>query len=420
MKSLTGEFSSVRGWALLLALLLGAGMMISACGDEEVPAPTTPAPPPPPAPAPAPEPEPEPEPAGPATPENLRVTATTSTSITWTWDAVEGALGYQGQFSADATFTAPPDDPTFIIFAPATSHTVSNLSGNSTGYFRVQSGTGTSLTDLTYSEWTDGVSGTTDAPPAATALAAPSGLNAGNAQDDSITLSWNDVDDAESYEVEQRVEGASGWSDATCDDGGNVVEDTTCVASDLDEGTDYEFRVRGLPAANDDAHVAGVWAQTDGTTTGRQEVVTPGGMGELEVTWTADGTNVIFSWAPMTGVGYEWAPPAGDMDDADPCTGHDLRRPRRPPLRGAGTGSASRLPSVTGDQTAVGLCVRTDDEDNRATSFAWGVQKPTAATAAQATGEDEKDNVTTALTWTDSHDRGALRIRDSPGGGFAP
>ena len=92
--------------------------------DEEVPAPTTPAPPPAPTPPPAPEPEPEPEPTGPATPENLRVTATTTTSITWTWDAVEGAIGYQGQFSEDATFTAPPDDPTFIILAPATSHTV--------------------------------------------------------------------------------------------------------------------------------------------------------------------------------------------------------------------------------------------------------------------------------------------------------
>ncbi len=43
MKSLTGKFTSVGGWAPLLALLLGAGLMISACGDEEVPAPTTPA-----------------------------------------------------------------------------------------------------------------------------------------------------------------------------------------------------------------------------------------------------------------------------------------------------------------------------------------------------------------------------------------
>ena len=253
----------------------GAGMMISACGDEEVPAPTTPTPPPPaPTPPPAPEPEPEPEPTGPATPENLRVSATTTTSITWTWDAVEGAIGYQGQFSADATFTGPPEDPVFLIIAPATSHTVSNLSGSMTGYFRVQSGTGTSPTDLTYSDWTEGVSGTTDSPPAATALAAPGGLNAGNAEDDSITLGWNAVDDAESYEVQQRAGDAVNYSPASCDGEGSVVEETTCIVTDLDSGTDYDFRVRGLPADDDDAHLAGAWGTTSGTTTGRGPATT--------------------------------------------------------------------------------------------------------------------------------------------------
>ena len=64
MKSFTGKVASVRGWTLLLILFLGAGLFVAACGDEEVPAPTTPAPPP--APPPAPEPEPEPEPEAPA------------------------------------------------------------------------------------------------------------------------------------------------------------------------------------------------------------------------------------------------------------------------------------------------------------------------------------------------------------------
>ena len=203
MTSFTGKFTSVRGWALLFALLLGAGVMISACGDEEVPAPTTPAPPPPP---PAPTPDPTPEPTGPATPENLRVTASDSTSITWSWNAVEGALGYQGQFSTDATFTDIRQMP--IIPAPATSHTVSGLSGNMTGHFRVRSGTGTSLASLTYSDWSDGVSGTTAAPPApppATALDPPGNVGTSNRQNNSITVNWDAVDDAAEYQVQQRA-----------------------------------------------------------------------------------------------------------------------------------------------------------------------------------------------------------------------
>jgi len=398
MKSFTGKFSSVRGWALLLALLLGAGMMISACGDEEVPAPTTPAPPPAPPPAPAPEPEPEPEPTGPATPENLRVTATTSTSITWTWDAVEDVVGYEGQFSTDSAFTNVSSP--FVIIAPATSQTVANLPGNTRGYFRVRS----SAADLTFSEWTEGVSGTTDAPPAATALAAPGGLSAGNAQDDSITLNWNEVDDAESYEVEQRVDGAGGsWGDADCGGtGSNEVDGTSCVAEGLDEGTDYEFRVRGIPAGDDDAHVAGAWAQTDGTTTGRQQTTTSGGMGDLNVTWESDATGTItFSWQPMSGVDYEWEVLTAFNDDPDPCedtvftTAGQNGAQFSHPLAGLSAGDVR------------GLCVRVRDDDlnddEKALSFAWGVSLPTAPTAGAATIEDA---VAEALNWT------AINVKD--------
>ena len=57
------------------------------------------------------------------------------------------------------------------------------------------------------------------------------------------------------------MDGASSWSDATCGDGGNEVEDTTCVAGGLDEGTDYEFRVRAIPADDDDANTTGGWSR---------------------------------------------------------------------------------------------------------------------------------------------------------------
>ena len=416
MKSFTGKFSSVRGWALLLALLLGAGMMISACGDEEVPAPTTPAPPPPaPTPPPAPAPEPEPEPTGPATPENLRVTATTSTSITWTWDAVEGAVGYQGQFSADATFT--DGDPTFIIIAPATSHTVANLSGSTTGYFRVQSGAGTSITDLTYSDWSEGVSGTTDAPPAATALAAPSGLNAGNAENDSITLGWNAVDDAESYEVQQRAGDAVDYSPASCDGEGNVVEETTCTVTDLESGTDYDFRVRGLPADDDDAHLAGAWGTTSGTTTGSgpaTTTITPGGMGELMVRWHNSGTNnadIVFVW-DRTGDGmYETAmlavegSVAANLEVVDnirvenPCKDvNDSDSGDEPRYSSVGSATSQSV-TATAPGTIRGLCVR--EEDSTEASFAWGISPAEEPNNTTTPLEGVDENKTVELTWTD-------------------
>ena len=276
MKSFTGNFPAVRGWALLLTLLIGAGMMISACGEEEVPAPTTPTP----APAPPPAPAPEPEPTGPAAPANLRVTAFTHNSITWTWDAVEGALGYEGQFSTDSTFTnvAPP----FIIIAPNTSQTVSNLSGNMTGYFRVRSGTGTSLTALTFSDWSAGVSGTTGDPPPAVPLSAPSGLDASDATENTVSLSWNRVSNAGTYEVQQVGPGEDAdWGAASCDGGSNVVDDTECVASGLTAGTDYDFRVRAIPSDTVQYSTSG-WsstavARTDGTAPAQPTTPVTGG-----------------------------------------------------------------------------------------------------------------------------------------------
>ena len=394
MKSLTGKFTSVRGWALLLALLLGAGIMISACGDEEVPAPTAPAPTPTPTPTPTPEPEPEPEPTGPATPENLRVTATTSDSITWTWSAVDAVLGYQGQFSTDTTFT--DSDPTFLIVAPATSHTVANLSGNMTGHFRVRSGAGTSLTDLTFSDWSDGAPGTTSAPPAAVALDAPGDLRTSDPEDDSIVLDWDEVDDADHYEVQQRVDGASSWSDATCGDGDNEVEDTTCIAGGLDEGTDYDFRVRGIPADDDDANTTGGWAETDGTTTGRAVVTTTGGTGDLNLTWKTGMVNetasIIWTWEPMSGVTYEWKVLEMYSDAANPCAGDTFEADTT-------TGAQFETSAAATPGQIKGLCLRTEDEDNRALSFAWGVGTPAGAMADQADATLRDGVVTTALTW---------------------
>ena len=512
MKSLTGKFSSARGWALLLIMFLGAGLVVAACGDEEVPTPTTPAPPPP-APPPAPEPEPEPEPtpeapavpvglrisatgldfvewswtpvegvsgydaqfsaneaftdedeiiartaeeisyrrdgldpetsaylrvraaAGtgedritsdwsthvtgmteapepppepPATPTGLEVSATTETSITWTWNAVDGAVGYVVQanmdemfdatdtvlfnglpFTTETSYTATdlepetavyvrvaagigtPTDPLLSAFtihvtgmtmaaapeapaAPAnlrvkdtgsdyiewewdeaegasgyhaqfstdagfsesndfflqgmsnTDHRVSNLEPESAGYFRVRAYVGATATDRVFGEWSEADKASTDEPPPpppAEPLDAPDDVETSNPQDNSITVTWDAVDDADEYEVEQSEDGGS-WVDANCGSstGSNFVTDTSCVASGLDEDTEYDFRVKAFPDSSDSTKTESDWSDTaSGETTG--EAPPPpitSGDDTLNVQWTSTDDGLItWNWDPV-------------------------------------------------------------------------------------------------------------------------
>ena len=506
MKSFIGNSSSVRGWALLLTLLLGAGMMISACGDEEVPAPTTPAPPPAPPPAPEPEPEPEPTPEPPATPTGLHVDETTATSITWHWSAVEGALGYAVQVSMDEMFddtdeiaittethfTATPVPPETSVYlrvrsgtgtpealaaavatgsleglllsdwsthvtgmttavplppAPAnlrvkergsdfiewewdavdgvdgyqsqfstssdfsdsptefhqgmnmTSRKVSNLDAESDGYLRVRTYTGT-LADHTVGMWSEGLMSSTTEPPPAVPLAAPTGLEATDTDDDSITLEWDSVRNADTYEVEQREPGDD-WEDASCGGGDNVVDDEECVASDLSEGTDYDFRVRAVPADDDTAYLTSAWSdieetRTSGTAAPEPTAPVGGGMGALNVRWTSSSAGIEWTWDRLADKTYDYVILSGAalprMDAENPCADVDY------PDATSGVAATDADMDIA---TAL-LCVRTtnarDTLENL--SFAWAVKPPaTAPTVGSASPATTSGMATRSLTW---------------------
>ena len=174
MKSLTGKFASARGWALLLTLFLGAGLFVVACGDEEVPTPTTPAPTPP-APPPAPPPEPEPTPEPPAVPVGLRISASGVDFIEWSWSAVEGVSGYDVQYSANEAFT--DEDEEIARTAEQISYRREDLEAETSHYVRVRSAAGTGDGRVT-SGWSTHVTGMTAAatPPPPVAPAAPANL----------------------------------------------------------------------------------------------------------------------------------------------------------------------------------------------------------------------------------------------------
>ena len=186
-----------------------------------------------------------------AAPANVEVKSKGVNYIEWEWDEVDGADGYQAEVSTDSEFS--PSTVFNIRGASSTSQRAS-LPPESDGYFRVRAYAGT-VSDPVFGDWSETDMATTDAapaPPPATALDAPTNVRTSNRQNNSITVTWNEVDDAVEYAVEQRADGGA-WDGASCGGTGrNTVPGTSCVASGLDQATDYDFQVRAFPDNDDD------------------------------------------------------------------------------------------------------------------------------------------------------------------------
>ena len=259
----------------------------------------------------------------PAVPTGLAVDAdaTDHDSIGWEWDAVTGVDSYEAQFSTSQPFV----DTDQIFNTDTTSHVVHKLDPETNGYLRVRSVVGTG-SDSRRSEWSATSTGITGAAPEPDPLDAPENFESSDPENNSIVLTWDAVDDADHYEVEQREGGASSWDDASCGsaDGDNEVDDTECIASGLDEGTDYDFRVRAVPADNDSAHLNSGWSdivesRTSGTA---QTPTTPtsGGMGSLDLRWQSDAGSITWIWDRVAGETYDYVIVDSDFDDsANPC-----------------------------------------------------------------------------------------------------
>ena len=224
-------------------MTLGAGLVLSGCGDDDTA--TTPAPAPPPPPPPAPEPEPEPEPPqAPATPTGFHVD-TTQTSLTWHWNAVEGAIGYAVQVSTDEMF----DDTDTISPTAETSFTVADLPPQTTLYARVAAAAGT-LEAPVLSAWTTHVTGTTDMPPPPPpppmAPATPTGLMAEEGEG-SITWMWDAVEGADGYAVQVSMDEMFDDMDET-----TYTMETMHTVSDLGYGETRFARVASTSGEGED------------------------------------------------------------------------------------------------------------------------------------------------------------------------
>ena len=138
-------------------LVLGA--LLAAAGCEQSAAPVLPGIPPV---APA-TPVAEPPSADPpAVPTGLRVSASGEDFVEWTWNAVEGADGYDVQFSANEAFT--DEDEVIARTAEQISYRRQGLAVGSRAFLRVRSASG-SRDDRITSDWSTHVTGMTAEPP---------------------------------------------------------------------------------------------------------------------------------------------------------------------------------------------------------------------------------------------------------------
>ena len=144
MPSAPSPAAVARRWSLLSILVLGAGLLGSACGNGDTPAPTSP-----PTPAPAP-PPPAPEP--PPTPDGLGITSYGEDSVEWSWNPVEGVDGYEVQISAE---TAATDDGEIVArTAEQTTYRGEGLESETPYYFQVRSFAGAGE-DRLFSAWSE-------------------------------------------------------------------------------------------------------------------------------------------------------------------------------------------------------------------------------------------------------------------------
>ena len=145
MKSVPCGTAAARRWSLVSILFLGAGLLLSACGDGGTSPPTSPPAAPPPAPPPPP---PPPEP--PPTPAGSGITSFGGDFIEWSWNPVAGASGYEVQIRANEAAT--DDDETIARTADETSYRSEGLESGTPYYFRVRSLTGNGE-DRLFSDW---------------------------------------------------------------------------------------------------------------------------------------------------------------------------------------------------------------------------------------------------------------------------
>lgn len=333
-------------------------------------------------------------------PTGLEITATGQDFIEASWEAVEGATGYDAQLDVTSPYTFNP--PSSTIEATRTSQRFGNLNSGLTVHVRVRARIGTRR-----GAWSSSVSGETQEPPVLP-LATPANLTATSPTRSQVSLNWNDVTDAETYLVQQRVGSSGNWGNATCEESDdNEVDESECTVTGLDSGTEYQFRVRAVPVNDDDDRLReSAWSSSASATTTGRATTGGGGAGELNITWRSDADSITWRWDQAgPGVDFEYKVLRNVLDTAAPCDTRSQDWDGMPTFQ-----TSHEVDGLNASDHRL-LCVRSKTVSGGDTtygdpSWSWAATTPVTPTAAGTAalfsdGEDgTAGGVTETLVWT--------------------
>ncbi len=382
-----------RSRVLSDALVGGFVLIATGCGDDDDPVAPTP-----------------PPPEAPDAPSNFKATSGKG-FVEWSWEPVAGARGYYIQISADNKSFDPPDSFSLVSKNSYRFQT----SKPTTLFARVRTAAGT-LTKPLYSSYTDPVSAKSDEtpPPPAVKLDTPDNVSARTPTINSAIISWDEVDDADTYEIQLRA-GSAAWSKATCTGTTNPTSNTQCTASGLTHSTQYDFRVRAIPDDDDKTHSTSNWSDTAESTTlvkptTPATTTTTTGAGKLNLTWLSRGDGstkrtITWNWHHQgVGVRYQTKVLDAVLDTKKPCEDRSKAWADndRDPTSYTLPDDHPTISTVTSNMTRL-LCVRsvrttTAGKKEYVEDWAWA-----AATPSDGSKDDEdpehKDGVTKSLKW---------------------
>ena len=223
--------------------------------------------------------------------QNLQASATSSVSMGLSWDAITGAASYEFWWSLDGAAWSDP-----LSAGSGTSYDHPGLDPETPYHYQVRV---TAMAGMDDPPWSDAVQERTRK------LETPTGLAVDAVTSGSVTLTWDAVATAESYELERMV--VSSKRTTTIRGVASGYRDEEGVTPD----TEYEYRVRSVRTRGTTRWESALSASEAATT----PAVTPP---DNLAAQAASSVSVDLSWDTLTGAGryeFRWRLRGEEWDD---------------------------------------------------------------------------------------------------------